>query len=161
VNSAVEASAFGGWSSESDVGLRRSLLLRHLVIVAKTFLLAVLPRSAFGIPTKRQLHKMSFTNPSNGEEVGRDPHSNYHRRSLCPDAAPRLSLIQLWNMTYHHKHYVTRRTRLHRKESSNMNLGIQILSNGTRTTESALGIGQRCTNAGSRSSWECSPSRPV
>lgn len=110
---------------------------------------------------KRQLHKMSFTNLSNGEEVGRDPHSNYHRRSLCPDAAPRLSLIQLWNMTYHHKHYVTRRTRLHRKESGNMNLGIQILSNGTRTTESALGIGQRCTNAGSRSSWECSPSRPA
>jgi hypothetical protein len=111
--------------------------------------------------TLRQLHKMSFTNLSNGEEVGRDPHSNYHRRSLCPNAAPRLALIQLRNMTYHHKHYVTRRTRLHRKESSNMNLGIQILSNGTRTTGSALGIGQRCTNAGSRSSWECSPSRPV
>lgn len=125
--------------------------------MAKTFLITVLPRSACGV--LRAIVQNAF-HMSNGEEVSRGSHSHYRRRWLCPHATPRLIPIQPRNTIYRHKHHVMRRIRLHRKESSNVNLRIQVSWSGMRTTESTLGISRRCTNAGSCSNWECSPSRP-
>jgi hypothetical protein len=102
---------------------------------------------------KGRSYKMPFTTCRVVKRPSQGTHSHYRRRWFCPHAAPRLTPIQLRNTIYRHKHHVMRRIRLHRKESSNMNLRIQVSWSGTRTTESTLGIGRRCINARSRSSW--------